>query len=103
GFMTLGVTEDATLNRSMGFARGFHRYRENRLAPGFATPGLARATFRQALHWLRERPPEPYFLFIHTYEVHTPYSPPQSHVRVVSTPERVRARPIDKVVLYEAE
>src|SRR6185503_10330198 len=63
----------------------------------------ARATFRQALHWLRERPPEPYFLFIHTYEVHTPYLPPQSHLRVVSSPERLRARPIDKAVLYDAE
>ena len=30
-------------------------------------------TFSAALDWLRNRPNAPFFMFLHTYEVHTPY------------------------------
>jgi arylsulfatase A-like enzyme len=79
GFMTAAFTENATLAAGMGFARGFHLYRENRRT-GRPTIGLARETLKRSLRWLRTGPFEPFFLFVHTYEVHSPYHPPRPYV-----------------------
>jgi arylsulfatase A-like enzyme len=101
GYMTAAVTEDATLASGMGFVRGFHTYRENHRQYG-ATPGLARETFKQALRWLRTNPPEPFFLFLHTYQVHTPYRPPPNYLRLVR-PDPLRADGPDPARRYDAE
>jgi arylsulfatase A-like enzyme len=109
GYLTVAVTENATLARSLGFARGFHAYREFG-TPTRATPGRVRETFREALRWLRRAPPEPFFLFLHTYEVHGPYRPSAGHLRLVrpnALPQRLprfeRRKREDWEWLYEAE
>jgi len=81
GYVTVAVTEDNALPGEL-FARGFHRYWEN--SAGFAkTPGMARETFGQAYAWLGARPVEPFFLFLHTYQVHWPYDPTPRDLRAV--------------------
>ena len=84
GYMTAASTEDANVLRTMGFERGFHVYWESHAAPG--APGIQRA-----VRWLRWRPPEPFFLFVHTYEVHSPYTPRPQDLALVRPRETVRS------------
>ncbi len=74
GYCTAAFTEDGFLVRRRGFGRGFARYTEN---PGDADhpPGEAERTFAQAGAWLADNHQQPFFLFVHTYEVHAPFTP----------------------------
>jgi len=66
GYTTVAFTEGGNLFRIYGFGRGFDIYEEKSKDIEF--------TFNQALRWLRkERGNNKFFLFIHTYEIHTPY------------------------------
>ncbi len=73
GYRTAAFTENGFLIRRRGFGEGFAEYTENRSAPG--APRSARVTFAQARRWLARAPSAPFFLFVHTYEVHAPYAP----------------------------
>lgn len=55
------------LLRSPGFERGFHEYHWN------AGLGMVEASFPPAQKWLLGRN-APFFLFVHTYEPHIPYT-----------------------------
>lgn len=71
GYETAAFTENALLD-SRVFRHGFGTYYENKgIMPG---AGDAEDTFRRALEWARSQADKPYFLFVHTYEVHAPYS-----------------------------
>lgn len=100
GYLTAAVTEDFILSRGMGFARGFHAYRENR-TPAGATPGLARETLKRGLEWIASARREPFFLFLHTYQVHKPYRPPPGYVGLVR--DGVTADGASDEVNYDAE
>lgn len=98
GFLTAAVTEDGALLRSMGFDRGFHSYRERHGRGGGRS---ARWTLGAGADWLRRRPPEPFFLFLHTYETHEPYDPPAAYLRAVgSGPHAGADAPAER---YDAE
>jgi arylsulfatase A-like enzyme len=75
GYECAAFTEDGYIVRALGFGDGFSEYTEN---PGHArgVPGDARVTFHQAQEWLERAPRRPFFLFVHTYQVHAPYLPP---------------------------
>ncbi len=81
-YQTVAFTENGYLVRSRGFGDGFSEYTENRAAPIEpqgrsaaypAEPTDARVTFSQARDWIAANRRRPFFAFIHTYEVHTPY------------------------------
>ena len=74
GYVTLAFTEDAYVGSAYGFDRGFDRYHDGD-ASDTKFLGEARVTFGRALDWIRTRPAQPFFMFLHTYEVHTPYAP----------------------------
>ena len=44
-----------------------------------AVPGEAPLTFGQARDWIERHESLPFFLFVHTYEVHSPYDPEEPH------------------------
>ncbi len=73
GYATAAFTENAFVGAAWGFANGFDLYHDR---PGFGggNTGHARETFSRGLKWLTERPPGPWFLFLHTYETHAPYN-----------------------------
>jgi arylsulfatase A-like enzyme len=73
GYQTAAVTEDAMISAPIGFARGFDSYRENRSVLDAA--GDVDATFGDGGKWLEGHADELFFLFLHTYEAHAPYSP----------------------------
>jgi arylsulfatase A-like enzyme len=78
GYETAAFTENAYLVAGGGFDRGFDSYRENR-SDESRTDGLARETFAAATAWLAGRKHTPFFLFLHTYQVHRPYSAPRAY------------------------
>jgi arylsulfatase A-like enzyme len=80
GYETAAFTENGFVIRARGFGDGFARYVENRARPD--VPRSARRTFAQARRWLESGPRRPFFLFVHTYEVHAPYAPPAAYAEL---------------------
>lgn len=78
GYRTAAFTENAYVVAASGFARGFDTYVEQR-SDEEAVPGFAALTFEQAERWLATDASQPFFLFLHTYEVHAPYRPPRGY------------------------
>lgn len=76
GYHTAAFTENGFLIRHTGAGDGFTRYTENRGKELMTPPGDAQVTFSQVRDWLQNDPPRPFFLFVHTYQVHSPYEPP---------------------------
>jgi arylsulfatase A-like enzyme len=73
GYVTLALTGGGQLNRICGFYRGFTDYRE--CADGI--PVETRHLLDMiGVHGMAGRP---LFVFYHTYEVHSPYTPPESY------------------------
>lgn len=77
GYATAGFTEDALLDSRFGFRRGFSTYYEKTAIE--RQYGDAAETFDRALEWASRRADEPFFLFVHTYQVHDPYDPPPEY------------------------
>jgi arylsulfatase A-like enzyme len=78
GYHTAAFTEDGYIIRERGFGEGFAEFTEN---PGEKRrgPGHVRVTFGQARRWLEHRARRPFFLFVHTYQVHSPFRPPDEY------------------------
>ena len=68
GWATVGFTGGGNVSAELGLGRGFDRYEEDRTGLSWAVPELA--------GWLREEEREPFFAFLHSYDVHVPYDPP---------------------------
>jgi arylsulfatase A-like enzyme len=88
GYATAAFTEDAYLVAGNGFDRGFDVYRENRSEES-ASPGFAAETFADATSWLSAHATEPFFLFVHTYQVHEPYTPPRGYAGLFTDGDQV--------------
>lgn len=73
GFRTAAFTNVAYLSPDYRFDRGFDEFTWN--ANG---GGQARNTIDNALQWILQnaQQDEPYFLFLHFFDVHAPYAPP---------------------------
>jgi len=71
GYETVGFADGGNVSHAFGFDRGFRRYRSFQQG--------VREKIDQSLLWMdRLRDEErPFFLFVHTYEVHAPYLPPR--------------------------
>lgn len=75
GYMTAAFVSGFPLDGRFGLARGFTVYDDAMGAGG--TERRADATTDRALAWLAAAPPEPLFLWVHYYDPHEPYAPPQ--------------------------
>lgn len=78
GYLTRAYTEDGGVWAHAGFARGFSAYAERRSAD-FVYRGEVDAVFADGTRWVTEHQDRAFFLFLHTYQVHGPYSPPESY------------------------
>jgi arylsulfatase A-like enzyme len=80
GYSTCAVTENGFLVRDMGFGRGFDDYFEIKDVVLFdkllVAGGFAKDVFERGKAWIEEKQNQKFFLFLHTYEVHSPYFPP---------------------------
>jgi arylsulfatase A-like enzyme len=76
GDQTAAFTENGMLVANAGFARGFDYYQENKGSTIWDASGQVDVTFPAGLRWLEAHRGQLFFLFLHTYQVHEPYSPP---------------------------
>lgn len=86
GYTTIGVTDGGNIGRRFGFDRGFDRHDDR--------GGGIRRVLRRSLRYLaelgeaeEEKDQRPVFLFVHTYEVHSPYDPPEEYAQMFLDPE----------------
>ena len=93
GYATGAAVSSFVLRGATGLAAGFDLYDDHLAAD--APPGTdpeqrpGAATVRHALDWVRGRGGRPFFLFVHLYEPHAPYEPPEPFA------SRYRASPYD--------
>jgi hypothetical protein len=87
GYRTAAFTEDGPLAHDRGFAIGFDAYRENKSPSVMLPTGRVEDTFGQAREWLARNGDRPFFLFLHTFQVHAPYAPPASYRSLFAEPE----------------
>jgi len=77
GYLTNAVTEDGYIAAGFDFDRGFDAYDDGESADIEEITGNAARTFPTAMSWLDALARDArFFLFVHTYEVHTPYEIP---------------------------
>lgn len=75
GYRTAAFVSSFILARRFGLARGFDLY-DDGLAPG-AVERAAKATTDAALSYLATPAPQPLFLWVHYFDPHAPYTPPE--------------------------
>ena len=71
GYRTVSFNAGGFVSATFGFDRGFDVYEE---IP--KSTGNMENICDQAIRWIRENHGEKFFMFLHTYEVHKPYAPP---------------------------
>lgn len=85
GYRTAAFTEGGYARGDFGLDKGFEIYHADELKHGESGPEDHRRRLPENLaraeRWLAEEAEPPFFLFFHTYEVHTPLHPPEEHVR----------------------
>jgi arylsulfatase A-like enzyme len=79
GYRTAAFTENGPLDHARGFSLGFDRYVENKSVVRLQPTGQVARTFAQAREWVEGHPDRPFFLFLHTFQVHAPYEPPDRY------------------------
>jgi arylsulfatase A-like enzyme len=72
GYRTQAYVDDGWLDRRWGFDRGFDGYKDEK------KQGLKR-TVRDAVKWLKANGDRAFFLFLHTYDVHSKGPYPRYH------------------------
>jgi arylsulfatase A-like enzyme len=70
GYYTIGITGGLHLTSANGFARGFDRYMEF----DYRAEGSDKKIFSHAVEWLGENHDTKFFMFLHTYACHSPYT-----------------------------
>lgn len=76
GYVTGAVDENGALSRRLGFGRGFDEHRQFFAGNIMKPTGFVAEVFDEGLAFLERHPGQRFFLFLHTYEVHSPYAPP---------------------------
>jgi arylsulfatase A-like enzyme len=90
GIDTAGVTEDGWLGIRHGFGRGFDVYEENKSPHIMSPQGQVDLTFAKAAAWLERHRQKRFFLFLHTFQVHSPYAPPPRYAELFAEPDAAK-------------
>lgn len=69
GYFTIGVTDGGLLSKAYGFQRGFDIYDDN-------GEGIINGTKKVINYLKKNENKKPFFVFYHTYDIHSPYNPP---------------------------
>ena len=83
GYATGAVVSAFVLDRSWGLARGFDFYDDAFSAETFQTKDVglvdrkAGESVTHAINWLQKTPKRPFFFWLHLYDPHSPYDPPE--------------------------
>ena len=95
GYATAAFVSAYVLDRRFGLASGFDRY-DDALGAGREERPAAETTDR-ALAWLREAGDGPLFLWVHYFDAHAPYEPPEPFAsRFAGEPYRGEVASVDR-------
>ena len=100
GYATGAVVSSFVLDRSWGLARGFDYYDDKFNAQTLLekSPGLverrAAPSVDAALAWLAQHRTRPFFFWLHLYDPHSPYDPPEPFL------SQYRQHPYDGEIAY---
>jgi len=85
-YRTVAFTEGYFVGSRWGLAQGFERYSDGP-GKGVPTEKVVKDTFTNAQNWVEKNKDTPFFLFVHTYGPHWPYTPPSRYLeRFVGDP-----------------
>jgi arylsulfatase A-like enzyme/Flp pilus assembly protein TadD len=85
GYATGAVISAFVLDRSWGLGRGFDFYDDAFSAETFVKKDIglvdrrAGESVSHAITWLKKTPRRPFFLWLHLYDPHSPYDPPEPY------------------------
>jgi choline-sulfatase len=85
GYSTAAVVSAFVLDRSWGLNRGFDFYDDAFPAETFQKKDIglvdrrAQESVAHAIAWLKKTPRRPFFLWLHLYDPHNPYDPPEPY------------------------
>jgi arylsulfatase A-like enzyme len=85
GYATGAVVSAFVLDRSWGLARGFDFYDDAFAPEAFVNRDLglvdrrAGESVTRALAWLKKNPRRPFLFWLHLYDPHSPYDPPEPY------------------------
>lgn len=85
GYATGAVVSAFVLDRSWGLSRGFDFYDDAFSAETFQKKDIglvdrrAEESVTHAIAWLKKTPKRPFFLWLHLYDPHNPYDPPEPY------------------------
>jgi arylsulfatase A-like enzyme len=74
GYRTAAFTGAGAISAVFGFWRGFDLYDETPTGAGGREGEDLPVIYPRALRWLEANRERPFFLFLHTYEIHSPYT-----------------------------
>lgn len=100
GYATAAFVSAFVLDSMWGLNRGFDHYddwfatQDYELAKRQSVERSADKTVDRAIAWLQSRRPGPFFLWVHLYDPHAPYRPPEPFK------SRYQGRPYDGEVAY---
>jgi len=97
GYRTGGFVSAFVLDRRFGLARGFATYDDDVLGGGadnVEASVRAEVTVGRALEWIRTEDSRPFFCWVHLYDPHAPYDPPEPFAKQLS------GRPYDGEIAY---
>jgi choline-sulfatase len=83
GYATAAVVSSFVLDRSWGLARGFDSYDDSFAGQEFLEKNIAlverpaEESVNHTISWLQAHPQKPFFLWLHLYDPHSPYNPPE--------------------------
>ena len=86
GYLTAAFVSAAPLKRGTGMESGFQEFDQPILRER-----SARDTNERVFTWLEARSTEPYLLWVHYYDPHTPYEPPPPYDTMFQTDQRQQA------------
>jgi len=82
GYRTVSFNDGGEIAAELGIGNGFDLYRSSRPTDRYHFADVV----DQATGWMAANPPGPLFLFLHTYEVHHPYTPDRRFLDLMEPP-----------------
>jgi len=84
GYATRAITSGGFVSANYGFAAGFDEYYQDQVV---LAVNQAEKTGRDAVAYIETNTDRPFFLFLHTYQIHSPYKSPEAFRKMFLKPD----------------
>ena len=79
GYDTAAVVSSVVMHHDVGIGQGFDQYFDGPERTFGAFEQVGQETTRQAIEFLQQQRQQPFFLFLHYFDPHTEYTPPEPY------------------------